>query len=171
MHGPVDMLLVSKYSLSLTPSPSSWEEYTSLPTLGLAMSPALATKILVDTMWAEALIVLAEFGSCIFFMHPPWKEHIPGSLFSLSPNARPRDQTQFWLPASGHSWLTPLEFSWSQQSLKSDVWMKNKCLLFKSLRLLELICSITMERADESTSEISPETSQMRWEIVALILE
>lgn len=26
------------------------------------MLPALATKILVDTMWAEALIVLAEFG-------------------------------------------------------------------------------------------------------------
>lgn len=49
-HGPVDMLLASKYSLSLTPSPSSWEEYTSLPTLGLAMLPALATKILVDTM-------------------------------------------------------------------------------------------------------------------------
>lgn len=65
-------------------------EHTSLPTLGLTMSPALATKILVDTMWAEALIVLAEFGSCIFF-HPPWKEHIPGSF--MSPNARPRDQT------------------------------------------------------------------------------
>lgn len=105
------------------------------------------------------------------FFHPLWKEHIPGIIFSLSPNARHRDQTQLWLPASGHSWLTPLEFSWSQQSLRSDLWMRNKCLLFKSLRLLELICSVITERADESTQEISPENSQMWWEIVVIILE
>lgn len=83
----------------------------------------------------------------LHFFYPPWKEHIPGSLFSLSPNARHGDQTQLWLSALGHGWLTPLEFSWSQQSLKSDLWTREKCLLFKSLRLL----GVDMQRSYEKS--------------------
>ena len=130
MHGPVDMLLVSKYSLSLTPSPSSWEEYTSLPTLGLAMSPALATKILVDTMWAEALIVLAEFGSCIFSCTHHEKNTSLGASLACpqmrDPGTRPNSDFQ---PRVTADWLHLSSADLSRASNQMYEWKISVCCL------------------------------------------
>lgn len=55
----------------------------------------------------------------------------------------------------------------SPWSLKSDLWMRNKCLLFKSLRVVGVDILRYYGKSWWITQEISPENSQMWWEIVS----